>query len=191
MRLRKHRAAEGRLLAEGPGAVREALAGGLVEALLATRAGAARHTDLTAGGWWEVDDKAMAELADTVTPSGLLAICRWEPARGLPGRPGRRPQTGPPGPGRGPRPPAGPAGAGRGPEEPSPDPALVVVCAQIRDPGNLGTVIRCADAFGATAVVVTAGSVDPANAKAVRASAGSLFHVPVLSGVPLADAVAD
>lgn len=57
---------------------------------------------------------------------------------------------------------------------------LIVVCWQIRDPGNLGTVLRSADAAGADAVVCTGGSVDPRNPKAVRASAGSLFHVPVL-----------
>ena len=71
-----------------------------------------------------------------------------------------------------------------------PDPRLVVICAQIRDPGNAGTVIRCADAFGADAVVFTKGSVDIHNGKTVRASVGSLFHLPVVVGVDLADAVA-
>jgi TrmH family RNA methyltransferase len=51
------------------------------------------------------------------------------------------------------------------------------VCADVRDPGNAGTVIRCADAAGAGAVVLTGSSVDPYNGKAVRASAGSLFHL--------------
>ena len=67
---------------------------------------------------------------------------------------------------------------------------LLVICAQVRDPGNLGTVIRCADAFGADAVVVTSGSVDPTNPKTVRASVGSIFHLPVVAGVDLASAVA-
>ena len=58
-------------------------------------------------------------------------------------------------------------------------PRLVAVCADIRDPGNAGTVIRCADAAGAGAVVMTGESVDVYNGKAVRASAGSLFHLPV------------
>lgn len=69
-------------------------------------------------------------------------------------------------------------------------PKLVVVCAQIRDPGNAGTVIRCADAFGADAVVLTAGSVEVTNPKVVRASAGSIFHLPVLTGSDLAVALA-
>ena len=71
----------------------------------------------------------------------------------------------------------------------SPDAKLVVVCAQIRDPGNLGTVIRCADAFGADGVVLTTGSVDVTNPKTVRASTGSVFHLPVVSGVDLDEAV--
>ena len=58
---------------------------------------------------------------------------------------------------------------------------LVACCWQVADPGNLGTLIRSADAAGADAVVCTAGSVDPRNPKAVRASAGSLFHLPVVA----------
>jgi TrmH family RNA methyltransferase len=68
-------------------------------------------------------------------------------------------------------------------------PRLVAVLAHVRDPGNAGTVLRCADAAGADAVVLTDGSVDLYNPKAVRASAGSLFHLPVALGVPVADAV--
>jgi TrmH family RNA methyltransferase len=67
---------------------------------------------------------------------------------------------------------------------------LVVVLVEARDPGNVGTIIRVADAAGADAVVLTAGSVDPHNGKCVRASAGSLFHLPVLTGVPVAATVA-
>jgi len=62
-------------------------------------------------------------------------------------------------------------------------PRLVCVLAHVRDPGNAGTVLRAADAFGADAVATTAGSVDLESPKAVRASAGSLFHLPVLAGV--------
>ena len=49
---------------------------------------------------------------------------------------------------------------------------LVVICAQVRDPGNAGTVIRCADAFGADGVILTHGSVERTNPKTVRASVG-------------------
>ncbi len=56
--------------------------------------------------------------------------------------------------------------------------ALVMVLVDVRDPGNAGTVLRAADASGATAVLFAADSVDPYNPKTVRASAGSLFHIP-------------
>ena len=59
---------------------------------------------------------------------------------------------------------------------------FVVVCVDVQDPGNAGTILRSAEASGAGAVVFTGASVDPFNPKAVRASAGSLFHVPVVSG---------
>lgn len=57
---------------------------------------------------------------------------------------------------------------------------LVVVADRLADPGNLGTILRSAEAAGADAVVLTPGSVDPYNPKVVRASAGALFHVPVV-----------
>ncbi|MFE9254970.1 TrmH family RNA methyltransferase [Streptomyces sp. NPDC006879] len=69
-------------------------------------------------------------------------------------------------------------------------PRLVAVLAHVRDPGNAGTVLRCADAAGADAVVLTDASVDLYNPKSVRASVGSLFHLPVAVGVPVAQAVA-
>jgi TrmH family RNA methyltransferase len=61
--------------------------------------------------------------------------------------------------------------------EPSTQP-LVVVLVDVRDPGNAGTVLRTADASGVDAVIFSGESVDPYNPKTVRASAGSLFHVP-------------
>ncbi|MDR0990338.1 MAG: RNA methyltransferase [Propionibacteriaceae bacterium] len=149
LRLRKHRRAEGRLLAEGVPAVQEAIAAGVVETVLATAAAAEQYPDLVADGWWEVSPAQLSDLADTVHPAGVLALCRWQ-AAGL-----ERLQR--------------------------LQPELVIVCAQIRDPGNAGTIIRCADAFGAGAVVLTDGSVDASNPKTVRASTGSIFHLPVIS----------
>lgn len=58
---------------------------------------------------------------------------------------------------------------------------LIVVLAGIQDPGNLGTIIRSAEAFGAAGVVCLPGTVNAWNPKAVRASAGSVFRLPVLS----------
>src|SRR6185312_9865955 len=58
-------------------------------------------------------------------------------------------------------------------------PRLIAVAADIRDPGNAGTILRTADAAGAGAVVFAGDAVDPYNGKCVRASAGSLFNVDV------------
>jgi len=66
---------------------------------------------------------------------------------------------------------------------------LVAILATVRDPGNAGTVIRAADAAGADLVVLAGESVDVHNPKVVRSTAGSLFHLPVVSDVPLADVV--
>lgn len=99
----------------------------------------------------------LAGLTDTVTPQGVVAVCRRVDV-GLEQtvRTGAR---------------------------------LVVCCAQVRDPGNAGTVVRCADAFGADGVVLSAGSVELTNPKTVRASVGSLFHLPVSVGASLATVV--
>ncbi|MEU8262721.1 RNA methyltransferase [Micromonospora sp. NPDC048999] len=152
---RRDRDATGRFLAEGPQAVREALArAGTVVELFGTPAALDRYADLAARAAGadvpvsEVTDEALAALAETVAPQGLVAVCRHldvplEKALA-----------------RGPR--------------------LVAVLAEIRDPGNAGTVLRTADAAGAGAVIFAGDAVDPYNGKCVRASAGSLFHVDVV-----------
>lgn len=58
---------------------------------------------------------------------------------------------------------------------------LILVLAGIQDPGNLGTILRSAEAFGADGVICLPGTVNPWNPKAVRASAGSIFRIPVLN----------
>jgi RNA methyltransferase, TrmH family len=68
-------------------------------------------------------------------------------------------------------------------------PRLVAICEEVRDPGNLGTIIRAADATGADAVVLTGRTVDLYNPKVVRSTTGSLFHLPVSVGGELADVV--
>lgn len=160
----------GDFLAEGPQAVREALAAALSGALrpprelFATADALLRHRDLAelarrAGvPVSEVTPRAAAALSETSTPQGLVAVC---PVLDVP---------------------LASAFAGR--------PALVAVLADVRDPGNAGTVLRSADAAGAAAVVLAGASVDPYNGKAVRASAGSLFHLPVVRGADLATALA-
>ena len=62
---------------------------------------------------------------------------------------------------------------------------LVVVLVGVADPGNVGTIVRSADAAGADAVLLTTGSADPRNPKAVRASAGSIFSLPVVADADL------
>ncbi len=64
-------------------------------------------------------------------------------------------------------------------------PRLLLILANVRDPGNFGTVIRSADAAGADAVLVSDSSVDIYNSKVVRSTAGSLFHLPIVVGVPI------
>ncbi|MFM9595548.1 TrmH family RNA methyltransferase [Streptomyces scabiei] len=152
-------------LAEGPQAVREAAGHGdtLVE-LFATAEAAERYADVvaqarTAGARVHLaDETVVADISTTVTPQGLVGVCRFLDtpfAEILKSRP-----------------------------------RLVAVLAHVRDPGNAGTVLRCADAAGAEAVVLTDASVDLYNPKAVRASVGSLFHLPVAVGVPVEEAVA-
>jgi len=63
----------------------------------------------------------------------------------------------------------------------------VVFLDAVSDPGNLGTILRSAEAMGAAGVVLGSGSVDAFNPKVVRASAGALFHVPVVESVTLAE----
>ena len=69
-------------------------------------------------------------------------------------------------------------------------PKLIAMLCRVQDPGNAGTVLRAADAAGADAVIFSSSSVDIYNPKAVRSTAGSLFHLPVVRGVELPDVVA-
>ena len=69
-------------------------------------------------------------------------------------------------------------------------PGAVALLHEVRDPGNAGTILRSADAAGAVGVVFAGSSVDAYNAKSVRASAGSIFHVPVVRDVSTENAIA-
>jgi RNA methyltransferase, TrmH family len=69
------------------------------------------------------------------------------------------------------------------------DADLVVVCDDVRDPGNAGALIRSADASGAGGIVCCEGTVDPFNPKTVRASAGSVLHLPVVTGLGAEEAL--
>ncbi|WP_309080156.1 RNA methyltransferase [Zhihengliuella sp.] len=69
-------------------------------------------------------------------------------------------------------------------------PRLIAVLCEVQDPGNAGTILRAADAAGADAVVATTGSVDLFNPKAVRSTVGSIFHLPIVTGVDFDDLAA-
>jgi RNA methyltransferase, TrmH family len=152
-------------LAEGPQAAGEALArDGVVSELFVTAAARDRHAGLAELAARQgvhvqaVSGEVMAELAQTITPQGVLAVCRYVDV------------------------PLARLAAGT--------PRLAVILANVRDPGNAGTVLRTADAAGADGVVFSDASVDPYNSKCVRATAGSLFHLPLVAGARVADAVA-
>lgn len=117
--------------------------------VFATPTATEQYADLAAAAprWTLVDDAALASLSDSVTPAGVVALCRHldRPLVDLLETPR----------------------------------SLVAICADVRDPGNAGTVIRSADAAGAELVVLAGSSVDAYNPKTVRATVGSLFHVPL------------
>ena len=69
-------------------------------------------------------------------------------------------------------------------------PALIAMLCRVQDPGNAGTALRAADAAGADAVIFSQSSVDIYNPKAVRSTAGSLFHLPVVLGAQVSEVVA-
>ena len=132
-------------LADGPKAVEAALEAGCVEEVFA-RADV-ELSDLPDGvRVTRVENRALELLSDSVTPAGVVALCRFVDLPVADVMAGAR---------------------------------LIAMCADVRDPGNAGTVIRCADAAGADGVVLAGSSVDAYNPKTVRASVGSLFHLPL------------
>lgn len=168
---RSARLKAGLFVAEGPGAVVEAIGsagdpgGAVVRAALMTAAAADRHPDIVSAAgdrgieFRECSDEVLAEIADTVHAQGMVVICEFLDVS-LESVLDDRPR-------------------------------LVVVLSQVRDPGNAGTIVRAADAAGADAVILTEASVDIYNSKAVRSSAGSIFHLPVVVGEPLLQITAD
>ena len=179
------RRAEGRFLAEGFQAVEAGLAAGRLDEVFVTEPAAARHEALLARAATSgvpvrpVTDAAAGALSETGTPQGLVAVAALPAARladlaAVERQPLRRAdgQVGQ----------IGMMGAVA--------PRLVAVCVAANDPGNAGTVIRTADAAGADAVVFVGEGVDPFGGKAVRATAGSIFHLPVVVEPDLAATLA-
>ncbi|WP_150306659.1 TrmH family RNA methyltransferase [Planctomonas psychrotolerans] len=159
------RSETGLFLLEGPQAVTEALSfrPEVLDDLFATPTALDRYPEIARAAEDAdldvefVTEQVLDAMADTVTPQGILAVCRQFPTsiRSI--------------------------FASR--------PSLVVVLEEVRDPGNAGTIIRAADAAGADAVILTGRSVDLYNPKVVRATTGSLFHVPVALATELGPAL--
>lgn len=176
---RKERKEIGEFLVEGRQAVREALkAPGVVKWLFIRWASAHDNVDLVELARendvpvYAVSEQNLATMSDTVTPQGVIAVARnidvslsevLGTKRKDPSKEKKKHRR--------------------------KDVGLIVICAQIRDPGNAGTVIRCADAFGADAVILSTDSVEVYNPKTVRASVGSIFHLPIVTGVDLEQAI--
>ena len=163
---KKQRRTEARLfLVEGPQAVREALLTRpeLIVDVFITGPAMERHRDLVALADEHgiqltlATEKVLEEMADTVTPQGVVAVCGFVDV----------PLA----------------------DVISTKPVLIALLHQVQDPGNVGNIIRTADAAGADAVIVTAESVDVFNPKVVRATTGSIFHLPVVIGVDLAETI--
>ncbi|HVT42100.1 MAG TPA: RNA methyltransferase [Acidimicrobiales bacterium] len=163
-------------MAEGAELLRSALDAGLpVESVYVAPAGGddpatqdvCRRATAAGTRIFHLGAGVLERVADTVTPQPVLAVLPMLDAIGT-----------------------GPAAveAWRARAVPG---ALVVVLVDVRDPGNAGTVLRAADASGSSAVVFAAESVDPYNPKTVRASAGSLFHVPLALAPDPLEAAAD
>ena len=115
---------------------------------------------LRAKGYTEVTPSEMKQISDTVTPQGILLIAKMQRIKGLPGLL----------------------------EELSGTSPLLFLLEDIRDPGNLGTIVRTAEAAGADAVLMSRGCVDIYSPKVVRSTMGSLFRVRHLVLDDLAEA---
>ncbi|MFX0539398.1 TrmH family RNA methyltransferase [Ornithinimicrobium sp. Y1847] len=159
------RARTGRFLVEGPQAVRELLAYAESSAreLYVTTEAEKRHTGIVGRAEesgvvvYRCTDVVLAAMADTGSPQGMLGVADRVDV------------------------PLAEALAFVGEGE------FAVVLTHVRDPGNAGTVLRGADAFGAAAVLVSDASVDVYNPKVVRSTVGSLFHLPVSVGTPVTE----
>lgn len=157
---------EGLAAVEGPRIVAEALASGLeIVAVLFSPSGERHFEELEeqvpkSARRLQVSDRLFASVAETQAPQGIAALLR-------PQRAGfdafLRPSSGQP---------------------------LVVVLVGVQDPGNAGTVLRTAEAFGASGAMLTAGTAHPWSPKAIRASAGSVLRLPAVHGVAPAVALA-
>lgn len=162
--LGKHRRARGQFLAEGPQAVREAIgAGSAVEVLVGESAFDRRAAEVGAAAGAGVPVHVVAD-------AGLAALLTAETPQGIVAVCRWRPRA-------------------LADVLVDPGDGPVALAHRMADPGNAGALIRVSDAAGARAVALSDGSVDPTNPKCVRATAGSLFHLPVVTAGDTLDAV--
>jgi len=161
------------IAAEGPKLVEEVVRAGLeTEALLVSetgerqlerilRAAGESESGIPRSRIFKTTDKLFEGVAGTETPQGVAALFlarEWSFEDVLRGRADRD-------------------GAFRS------DAPLVIVLAGVQDPGNVGTIVRSAEAFGGSGVVATRGTADPWSPKVLRASAGSALRLPLLRGI--------
>jgi len=155
----KERKSTGLFVAEGMQCAREALAsskGPQIETLYLTANGRSKIeeiVDVSGFNTFDVSDEVMKEMSETITPQGILAICKI-PRNDLS------------------------ALALNGARK-------FIYLSEVQDPGNAGTILRSADAFGMDAVITSPGSVDMYSPKVVRSTAGSLWHIPVFESVAI------
>jgi len=152
---RDARSQTGFFLLEGPQAVTEALTyrPELLVELFATPTALDKYPEIARIAD-EIDlevefvtEDVLDSMADTVTPQGIIAVCKQFPTSIK--------------------------------DILASEPKLIAILEEVRDPGNAGTIIRAADAAGADAIILTGRSVDLYNPKVVRATTGSIFHIPV------------
>jgi len=152
---RDARSQTGFFLLEGPQAVTEALTyrPELLVELFATPTALDKYPEIARIAD-EIDlevefvtEDVLDSMADTVTPQGIIAVCKQFPTSLK--------------------------------DILASEPKLIAILEEVRDPGNAGTIIRAADAAGADAIILTGRSVDLYNPKVVRATTGSIFHIPV------------
>ena len=160
----KERKSTGQFVAEGMQCAREALTSAKspqIETLYLTANGRSKIeaiADVSGFNTFDVSDEVMREMSETITPQGILAICKIprEDLSVIPLNGSRK----------------------------------FIYLSEVQDPGNAGTILRSADAFGMDAVITSPGSVDMYSPKVVRSTAGSLWHIPVFESVAIEDLLA-
>ncbi len=148
LRLKKNRDKLGLFILEGERLVNEAE--GHIEYILASES--------YSGGMaadYTVSDRLYDKISDTVSPQGIMAVCRIEEQEFTQKK----------------------------------DASFYILLENIQDPGNMGTIIRTADAAGADGIFLSKGCVDIYNPKTVRSTMGSLFHLPIYRNTDLTELV--